>query len=83
MMKLMMMMFEKKKKKKKEKQDFDCKIEQPLSKKNALVVVRESSWRRQRKKRRFSTPLEEGAARCIIKCMVFFAPERKGRRKRR
>ena len=74
--------FEKKKKKKKYKKNFDCGIE-PLSKNALVVVVRESSWRRQRKKRRFSTPLEEGAARCIIKCMVFFAPERKGRRKRR
>ena len=64
MMKLMM--FEKKKKKKKEKKNFDCKIE-PLSKKNALAVVRESSWRRQRKRRRFSTPSEEGAASCIIR----------------
>ena len=68
MMKLMMMMmFEKKKKKKKEKENFDCKIEQPLSKKNALVVVRERSWRRQRKRRRFSTRSEEGAASCSIK----------------
>tara|TARA_B100000482_G_C12507743_1_gene259246 strand:+ start:370 stop:606 length:237 start_codon:yes stop_codon:yes gene_type:complete len=69
MMKLMMMMmFEKKKKRKKEKENFDCKIEQPLSKKNALVVVaRERSWRRQRKRRRFSTRSEEGAASCILK----------------
>ena len=69
-MKLMMMMLLKnfeKKKKKKYKKNFDCGIE-PLSKNALVVVVRESSWRRQRKRRKFSTKLlEEGAASCVIK----------------
>ena len=62
-----MMMLEKKKKKKKEKKNFDCRIE-PLSKKNALFFVestRQST--RQRKKRRFSTRSEGGAASRLLK----------------
>ena len=58
--------FEKKKKKKYKKKNFDRGIE-PLSKNALVVVVRESSWRRQRKRRKFSTKLlEEGAASCVI-----------------
>lgn len=61
----MMMLLKNFEKKKKKYKNFElCRIE-PLSKKNALVVVCGSTRRRQRRRRRFSTLLE-GAASCLL-----------------